>query len=242
MTEHSGKYSRIELRNFTLHRFGRRRYNLITCRDNAHHRFFYNAELMDAAGNQRADSRRADFGIRGQEHITGADVLPDLADMLPRRRRMIKAHAVFLLDNILNHHNCVAAVGKRVPGVNGNKLVFPQNNRRCFSGAVSQAGVKGDSVHGAGVVVRRTQARVNGAGGDPTGRMLNRYRLAGRGHAVFLQQGYIFLPRFVQRDIRQIFKAHLFLLLLLIPKCNGDSGAFRQTFAVPGNTYKAVGT
>ena len=60
----------------------------------------------------------------GHNHLSGADILANLPDMLPGSSRAIKADAAILIfDDIFNHHHCITACRNGVAGIDNHKLL-----------------------------------------------------------------------------------------------------------------------
>ncbi len=133
--EHGGKDGRVKLHNVARFRVRTGRNDLIPRGDDTHHGLCQNLHFQNTAGDHGADSGGCDLHQSRQNHLPGADILADLADVLPRRGGGVDGDGTVLVpDDLLHHDNCIAAFRDGVAGIDNRKLPLPQGDGRGFSG------------------------------------------------------------------------------------------------------------
>ena len=207
--QHGGEDGGIEFQNIPGLRIGTGRDDLIACGDDGDTRAADDLQLTDAARDHSSDGGGADLHEAGQNHFTGADILADLADMLPGGGGGMDGDtAVVVLQDVLHHDHRVTALRNGIAGVHHNKLPRPERHRRGLGGAEAVLRVQGHAVHGAGGIVGGIDAGVYGFRGDAAVCVRYRDRLCFSCKAVFLQLFQIVFLCLIQRNIGQIFKSH----------------------------------
>ena len=145
----------------------------------------------------------------GEDHFPGADVLADLAYVLPGRGGGMDGDgAVRVFHNVLHHNHGVLVLRDGVAGVQNGELLRPEGDGGGFRSTEGIPGNDRHAVHGAGGIVGRADMGVNRLGGDPAAGLLHRDYLGSGGKALLHQQGKIVLFRLIQRHIGKIFKSH----------------------------------
>ena len=208
--QHGGKDGGIELQDVARLRVGAGRDDLVPGGDDPHHGLADDFCLENAACDHGADRGGTDLHEARQDHLPGADIFADLANMLPGCRRGVDRNAaVVVLDDVLHHDDRVAALGDRVAGIDHGEAVGAERHGRGLGGAEAVPGMKGDAVHGAGRIVRGIDVGVDRTGCDAAVSLLDRNGLDLHGKAVFLQLPEILSFRLFQRNVGQVFKAHI---------------------------------
>ena len=124
--KHRAEDCGVKLRYFAFTRCFAERYNLVSRGDDGDARLCQNAELLHAAREQGTDQSGLNLDIGRQYHISGGDVFPDLAHMLPGSRRRAKQYFPVFLHAILDHHHRVTVPWQWIAGVHANKLTLTE--------------------------------------------------------------------------------------------------------------------
>ena len=234
--EHGGEDAGVELHDLTLSGGLAGRHQLVARRDDADDGTAADLALQHARREHRAQGRGAYLRARGEDHLPGADVLAYLPHVLPGCGRLPQADAAARQGlYLLGHYDGVAARGQGVARVHGDVGSLGQLHRRRLRRPEGGGSRDGGPVHGAGVVVRRADARVDRLIAHPARRVLHADALRLRGEAVFPQPGQIGRAGLVQGRVREILKAHSKLLQL-----NFHQRAPGQALAVARDAQHAV--
>ncbi|MPM59207.1 hypothetical protein SDC9_106047 [bioreactor metagenome] len=184
--KHAGKDGGVELHHFAVARIRAGRDDFVPRRDNADLRPADRFQRKYTAREHCTDHSRLNLAKRRQNHIPRGDILADLAQVLPGRRRRVQCDLSVPLDAVFHHHHRVAAFRQRVAGVHADVVACFQQNRRGFACAERALCRKRNAVHRAGGVVRRAKVCVNRAGRHAVERVGRGDHLRPVGHAVRL--------------------------------------------------------
>ena len=162
LSKHCGKNRGIKFQNVTLFRVCTRLYNFVTGWNNSDYRPFYHFDFQHPGCNHRTDSRWRHFNVCAQNHLSCTHILTDLTDMLPGYRSLMDCNRfIWILHQILHHNHRIISFRYWVSGVQHNKLLRLQNNRRCLCSAKAVFGYDCDAIHSTGCIMRRTNMRIN---------------------------------------------------------------------------------
>ena len=142
------------------------------------------------------------------EHLSGADVLADLTDMLPGRGGRVDGDAaVVIFDELLDHDDGVAACGDRVARIDFRELSFAERDGGGVRRAEAVPGVQGDAVHGSAGVMRGVDSCVDRPCRDAPEGVLHADALGAPGKALLRQCPQVILLRLLKRHVCQIRKS-----------------------------------
>ena len=223
LPHHGGEDGGVELHDVSRLRVGGGRNDLVPGGDDANPGTAQDLRLQHPGRQHGADGGRRDPGMRRQDHLSGTDVLADLAYMLPGGRRSVEPYrAVVLIDHIFDHHHRVAVGRDGIARVYHREISGPERDGSGLRGAEGEPGLQSDAVHGARQVMGSADVRVYRSRGDPSAGVGNGHTLRFRSEAVgrkrFQKTGFCLL----QRKVRQIFKCHC-LLPLSLPYITGPA-------------------
>ena len=189
LTDHSGENGAVEFQNITGLGVGAGRDDLVAGGDDANHRLADDFDFQHTAGDHGTDGRRRNGHMGGQDHFTGADILTDLADMLPGGGSGVDGNgAILVLYDILHHDDRIAALGNGVAGVQNDELTGIQCNRCVFGGTEGIPGIDRHAVHGAGRIVGGTDVGIDRMSRHPSAGIPNRNGFGFGTEAMALQQ------------------------------------------------------
>ena len=209
LAQHGGENGGVELHDVPRPGVGTGRDDLVPGGDDAHQGLADHRDLQHAPGDHGPDGRRAYLHVGREDHFPGANVLADLADVLPGCGGSMDGDgAVGVFHDVLHHDHGVLVLGDGVAGVQNGELLRPEGDRRGLRGAEGMPGNDRHAVHGAGGIVGRADMGVDRLGRDPAAGLLHRDHLGSGGVALFHQQGKIVPFRLLQRHIGEIFKSH----------------------------------
>jgi hypothetical protein len=109
----------------------------------------------------------------GQQQLGGADVLADRAHVLVGRHGCAQLGGAVAVVDVLTHHDRVAPIGHRVPGVDHVVVSGLQVDRRGLTRAEGVGGPDRDPVHAGRVERWRGTGGPYRLGGDQAGRVLH---------------------------------------------------------------------
>ena len=162
--EHGREDGGVELHDVAGAGVGAGLHQLVARGDDADNGAAADLALEHAGRKHGAHGGWADLRPRGEDHLACADVLADLAHVLPGRGRGAQADAAVRQGlDVLGHDDGVAALGQGVAGVHGDVLPRRELNRRRLRRAEGEGGRERHAVHGAGVIVRRADLGVHRA-------------------------------------------------------------------------------
>ena len=98
--------------------------HLVPCGDDADGDALPDGHVPDAAGKQRAHIPRPQLVVARKEQFRRHNVLPDAADVLPRKGGGFNGDAAAVQHDLFDHDHGVAALGHGVAGIDG-KAGFP---------------------------------------------------------------------------------------------------------------------
>ena len=202
--EHGGEDGGVELRDVAGFQVGVAVDDLIAGRDDAEDRALDDFHFIDTGSHEGADESGRHDGVGRNDHIAHADILTDLADVVPGDAGGVQEDVpVLCLDDVLDHDDRVGVLGQRVAGVDDDVVRFGQADRVAFGGAHGLRREDGDAVHGARDIVGRGTDRVMGAGGHTVVGFPDFDHFGGDRNVGRADRVDDLLPGFVQRDIGQ---------------------------------------
>ena len=230
LTHHSGEDRAVELQNIAGLGIGAGRDDLVTGGDDADDGLTDHFHFQHAAGDHSADGGGRNSHMRRQNHFTGANILTDLADMLPGSGCIVDGDgAVLVLDDVFHHDHRVAVFGDGVAGIQHDKLIGIQ----IFGGGLRRAEgilrVHCHAVHGAGSIVGRADVGVDRMGSNTAAGIPYGDHFGSGAKTVAFQQLQIVFSCLGKGNVGQIFKTHN---LVSCTDCYLNFGTFGQTFAV----------
>ena len=153
-----GEHQRVRVDELPRRRLGAaERPHLVARRDDEHARGAPDRQRRVACRGRGGEVDGPQPVALGQQQLGRADVLPDRAHVLPRRRRGAHlGHAAGPVQ-LLAHHDRVEALGQRVAGVDDGEV--RQRPRRRLRRPERVGGAHGDPVHRGGVVGGRGAQR-----------------------------------------------------------------------------------
>ena len=204
--EHGREDGGVEFRDVAGFQVGVAVDDLIAGRDDAEDRALDDFHFVDTGGHEGADESRSHDGEGRDDHISHADVLTDLADVVPGNAGGVQEDVpVLCLDDVLDHDDRVGVLGQRVAGVDDDVVRFGQADRVAFGGAHGLRREDGDAVHGARDIVGRGTDRIVGTGGHTVVGLPDFDRFGGHRDVGRADRVDDLLTGFVQRDIGQEF-------------------------------------
>ena len=146
--------------------------------------------------------------MASQQHFPGADILPNLAHMLPGDGSLADHCPALGKDHLLHHDDGIPILGQGVAGIHHGILLREERDRGGVAGAEGIRCTDGDAVHGAGGVVGGADMGVHRPCGDPAPGSLDRDPLPPGSKARLPQQGQVLAPGLIQRPVVEILKSH----------------------------------
>ena len=144
-----------------------------------------------------------------QDHFTRADILADLADMLPGRSRRIKLYrTVGLVDHLFHHDHSVAAIRHRIACIHHGIVFRAQHDRSGLGSAEGDRRSESDAVHGARKVMGRADVGIHGGRCHSSVSFKDRNCFLLRTKPLLLQSVQELFPGIFQRQIGEILKCH----------------------------------
>ena len=122
--DHGGENGAVEFQNVPGLGVGAGRDDLVAGGNDADDRLADDLNFQHAPGDHGADGGRGHGHVAGQNHLSGAHILTDLADVLPGRGGGVDGDGTILIfHNILHHNHRVPILRDGVAGVQYDELL-----------------------------------------------------------------------------------------------------------------------